>query len=252
MKRTWPSKWVPAGILIVLIGTGVASGSAQHETAKEAVSKVFAKYPEGEQVWPLSEKPVYARVRPLRQSSFEALRRYFSVRRQANVDQFLRALADLVSARDQLAKSRGIVAKWWWPTTDIDRLKVDAVMSRDLLTDRSDNPDETIISKPKVLDGKLELTVKELFTEIGQDRVLGKGKKTSIVGLISESGHWVIDEIASTTVDAYGDTHVDTLSQLLQDATKTLRETEQAIKKLPQKLEVRKGQALRQGSQHEP
>ena len=103
-----------------------------------------------------------------------------------------------------------------------------------------------------MLHGKLEFTVREVFTEVGQDRILGKGKKTSIVELIPENGRWVIDEVTSSTTDAYGDTRVDTLSQLLQNATQTLRDTENAIKKLPQKLEVRKGQALRQSSQHQP
>jgi len=147
--------------------------------------------------------------------------------------------------------NRTITAKWWWPT-GIDSLQVYGVMSGDLLTSRSDNPDQMTISKPKVRDGTLEFTVKEVFTEVGQDRILGKGKKTSIVEVIPENGRWVIDEVTSSITDAYGDTRVDTLSQLLLNATQTLRDTENAIKKLPQKLEVRKGQALRQSSQHQP
>jgi hypothetical protein len=45
---------------------------------------------------------------------------------------------------------------------------------------------------------------------------------------------------------------MDALSQLVRDATQTIRETENAIKKLPQKLEVRKGQALHQRLQPRP
>jgi hypothetical protein len=251
MRRRWVFIWLATGLLAPIIVTAITEGATQQNAAREAVDGVFAKYPERKEVWPLSDLPVYTRVRPLWRSNFEPVRRYFSARQQRNADEFLHALAALLSARDRIAKSRGITAKWWWPT-GIDSLQVYAVMSHDLLTDRSDNPDQITISRPKMLDGKLEFVVKEVFTEVGQDRILGKGRKTSKVELIPENGRWVIDEVTSSTTDAYGDTGVDTLSQLLQNATKTLRGTEAAIKKLPEKLEVRKGQPLRQGSQHEP
>ena len=239
------------GLVASLMVTAIVDGATQQDAAREAVSGVFSKYLERKEVWPLSDLPIYTRVRPLWRSNFEPLRTYFSARQQRNVDQFLHALTGLLSSRDRIAKSREITAKWWWPT-GINSLPVYDVMSRDLLTDRSDNPDQMSISKPEMLNGKLEFTVKEVFTEVGQDRVLGKGTKISMVDLIREDGRWLIDEVTSTIVDANGDTRVDTLSQLLRDATKTLRDTERAIKSLPQKLEIRKGQALRNGLQHEP
>jgi hypothetical protein len=186
----------------------------------------------------------------LQQSTFASLQKYFSHKQRRNVDEFLQALSNLIDTRDRLAKRLGIHEKWW--PTGVDLLKVDAVMSRDLLTDRSDNPDQMTISKPKMLHGKLEFRVREVFTEVGQDRILGKGKKISTVELIPENGRWVIDEVTSDVTDTYGDTRVDTLSGLLQNAIETLRETEHAIKRLPQNLEVKKGQALRQDSQRQP
>lgn len=229
-----------------LAANTVPNGGVRLDTDTEAIRVVFARYPKDKQeVWPISGSRRYTPVRPLQQSTFASLRAYFSNRQQRNVDRVLQALSDLISAKDRLAKRLGIQERWW--PTGVDLMKVDGVLSRDLLTDRSDNPDQATISNPKMLNGKLQSTVKEVFTEVGQDRVLGKGTKISTVDLIPEDGRWVIDEVTSTIVDAYGDTRVDTLSQLLRDATKTLRDTERAIKKLPQKLEIRKGQALHKG-----
>jgi hypothetical protein len=248
MMGRWVLRCFFWGLVASLTITAIAKEAMQQDAARKAVNDVFSKYPERKEVWPLSDIPIYTRVRPLWRSSFEPLRSYFSTRQQRNVDQFLHALADLLSAKDQIAKSRGITAKWWWPT-GINSLQVYGIMSRDLLTDRSDNPDQMTISKPKMLNGKLEFTVKEVFTEVGQDRILGKGTKISTVNLTPEDGRWVIDEVNSRITDAYGDIRVDTLSQLLQAATKSLRDTEHAIQRLPQKLEIKKGQALPKGSQ---
>jgi len=249
--RRWILIYFSWGFAASLTVTVIGEGATQRDTAREAVSDVFSKYAERKEEWPLSDISIYTRVRPLWRSNFESVRRYFSMRQQRNVDQFLHALADLLSARDQIAKSRGITAKWWWPT-GINSLQVYGIMSRDLLTDRSDNPEQMTISTPKMLKGTLKLTVNEAFTEVGQDRILGRGTKISTVDLIPENGRWVIDEVNSKVTDAYGDTHSDTLSQLLREATKTLRDTEGAIRKLPQKLEIKKARALRKGSQSKP
>jgi hypothetical protein len=234
-----------AGFVAGLSASPVPKGTPPVDTGTEAINRIFARYPNGKkEIWPISGYARFTPVRPLQRPTFESLQKYFSHKQQRNVDEFLQALGNLIDTRDRLAKRLGIHEKWW--PTGIDLLKVDAVLSRDLLTDRSDNPDQITISKPKMLDGKLEFIVKEVFTEVGQDRILGKGKKTSTVKLIPDNGRWVIDEVTSSTTDAYGETRVDTLSELLQNATQTLRDTENAIKKLPQKLEVKKGEALRQ------
>jgi hypothetical protein len=252
MKTASVAGYVFAGFVAVLTASAAPKATPSPDTGTEAVNRIFARYPsDKKEIWPIRGYAHHTRVRPLQQSTFASLQKYFSQKQQRNVDEFLQALSSLIDTRDRLAKRLGIPAGWWWPT-GIDLLKVDAVMSGDLLTARSDNPDQMTVSKPKMLDSKLAFTVKEAFTEVGQDRILGKGKKTSTVELIPENGRWVINEVTSSTTDAYGDTRVDTLSQLLQNATQTLRDTENAIKKLPQKLEVRKGQALRQSSQHQP
>jgi hypothetical protein len=163
------------------------------------------------------------RVRPLQQSTFSSLRGYFSSRQQRNVDHFLQALSDLINARDRLAKKLDIREKWW--PTGIDLLKVDAVLTQDLLTGRADNPDQISISAPRSAQGKTEISVQETFTETGQDRVLGKGHRTSLVTLIPERDRWVIDEIKTTTTDAYGDTSTEALTQRLQKAVKRFNTT---------------------------
>jgi hypothetical protein len=209
-------------------------------TAIEATNKVFAKYPTSKQVSPISDHPIYASVRPLLDSTFEPLQKYFSVRQADNIREFLQALSDLIDTRNRLAKKLGINQKWWWPT-GIDLLRVSSVVDQDLLTGRTDNPDKISMSIPRPVGGKLEVTIQEAYTEHGQDRVLGRGYRTSIVTLVPEKDRWVIDEIRTTTTDAYGETRAETLSQRLQNAVKPLRAAERDIKKLPQTLEVRKG-----------
>jgi hypothetical protein len=223
-----------------LAGSDAAKSALPGNTATEAINRVFERYPEGKkEIWPISGYPSYTRIRPVQQSTFAPLRKYFSSRQQQNVDRLLKALSDLIDARNRLAKKLDIHQKWW--PTGIDLLKVDAVLTSDLLTGRTDNPDKMIISRPRALDGKLEFTIQEVFTEHGQDRALGQGHRTSIVTLIPKKDRWVIDEIATSTTDAYGDTRVETLTQRLQDAIEPLRAAESAIAKLPQTLEIRKG-----------
>jgi len=232
--------WVFAGLFAGLVGSGAAKTALPADTAREAIDRVFARYPEGKkEIWPISGYPSYTHVRPVQRSTFGPLRKYFSARQQRNIDQFLQALSDLVNIRDQLAKRLDIDEKWW--PTGIDLLKVDAVLTQDLLTGRGDNPDKISISNPRSVNGKLELTVQEAYTEHGQDRVLGRGHRTSIVTLIPERDRWVIDEIKTTTTNAYGETSAEKLTERLQNAIKPLRAAERDIKKLPQKLEVRKG-----------
>ncbi len=251
MKTASVAGYVFAGFVAALTASAAPKSTPPLDTGTEAVNRIFARHPtDKKEIWPISGYARHTPVRPAQSSTFASLRKYFSHKQQRNVDEFLHALRNLIDARDRLAKRLGIHEKWW--PTGIDLLKVDAVISRDLLTDRSGNPDRMAISKPKMRDGKLEVTVKEVFTEVGQDRILGKGKKESTMELIPENGRWVIDEVTSHVTDAYRDTRVDTLSGLLQNATGTLRETEHAIKRLPQNLEVKKGQALRQSSQHQP
>jgi hypothetical protein len=227
-------------VLVSLTAAQVVDRIPPLSEATKAVNEVFAKYSARKQVLPLSDHPVFTPVRPLSSSLFKPLEGYFSVRQQENVDKFLHALGSLVNTRNRLAQALRITQEWWWPT-GVDRLKVDAVLTQDLLTGRTENPDKMSISTPRPVDGKLEVTVQEAYTEHGQDRVLGRGHRISIVTLIPERDRWVIDEIATTNTDAYGDTRADTLSQRLQDAIKPLHAAERAIEKLPQTLEVKKG-----------
>jgi hypothetical protein len=208
--------------------------------ATKAVNEVFAKYSARRQTLPLSDQRAYTPVRPLSSSSFKALREHFSVRQQQNVDEFLRALSSLVGARDRLAQALGIKPEWWWPT-GVDRLKVDAVLMQDLLTGRTENPDKMSISAPRRADGKLQVTIQEAYTEHGQDRVLGRGYRTSTVTLIPERNRWVIDEIETATTNAFGETTRETLTQRLRNAVEPLLTAESEIEELPQTLEVRKG-----------
>lgn len=242
-------------LVLALLAGSLASTmpdtASSEDKRREAIAKVFARYPSGKkEIWPVSGHPRYAAVRPLQQSTFASLREYFSGRQQRNVDHFLQALSDLIGARDRLAKTLDIREKWW--PTGIDLLKVDAALTQDLLTGRTDNPDKISISRPRPLDAKLEVTVQEAYTEHGQDRVLGRGHKVSIVTLIPQKDRWVIDEITTTNTDAYGDTSTETLTQRLQAAVAHLRAAQRAIERLPQTLEVKKGHALRKDSQPKP
>jgi hypothetical protein len=226
-----------AGLVTGSAGSS-GSNSLSVDTGTVAVNRVFAPYPKHKkEIWPIGGYPRYTLVRPLQQSTFASLRGYFSSRQQRNVDQFLESLSGLINARDRLAKKLDIHEKWW--PTGIDLLKVDTVLTQDLLTGRTDNPDKMSISTARPGDGKLEVTIQEAYTEQGQDRVLGRGHRTSLVTLIPEKDRWVIDEIATTTIDAYGES-TETLTQRLQNAIKSLRATERAIEKLPKTLEVKK------------
>jgi hypothetical protein len=209
-------------------------------TATEPIDKVFRQYPGLKLILPLSDQPVYTSVRPLSSSTVGPLYGAFSVRQQKNIDAFLRAVNSLVDTRNRFAKAVGVEATWWWPT-GIDRLKVDALLTQDLLTGRTDNPDEMTISTPRRLDGQLQVTVDETYTEHGQDRVLGQGHRTSLVTLFRQEGRWVIDEITTTSTDAYGKTSTETLTERLQEAVKPLDDAKHGIESLPQRLKIRKG-----------
>jgi len=240
MKAALVTVYVFAGFVAALAASAAPRGAPSLDTGKEAITKVFAPYPKDKkEIWPISGYPRYTPVRPLQQTTFASLRGYFSSRQQRNVDHFLEALTGLINTKDRLAKKLDIHEKWWPP--GIDLLKVDTVLTQDLLTGRTDNPDRMSISTPMPVDGKLEITVQEAYTEHGQDRVLGQGHRTSLVTLIPEKDHWVIDEITTTTTNAYGETSTEVLSQRLRNAIKPLRAAEHAIEALPQKLEVKKG-----------
>jgi hypothetical protein len=230
-------------VLALLAGSPASTmpkNALSEDSRTEAINKLFAPYPSGKkEIWPISGYPRYAAVRPLQQSTFASLQKYFSGRQQRNVDQFLQALSDLIGARDRLAKKLDIREKWW--PTGIDLSKVDAALTQDLLTGRTDNPDKISISTPRLLDAKLEVSVQEAYTEHGQDRVLGSGHRTSIVTLIPQGDRWVIDEIKTTTIDAYGKTSTETLTQRLRNAINSVLAIKRAIQKMPQTLEVKKG-----------
>jgi hypothetical protein len=239
MKSPLPVIYFFAAAIAALLPSVASKDLVSVDTATEAVNRVFAPYPKGKkEIWPISGDPRYTPVRPLQQSTFASLREYFSSRQQGNVDQFLQALSDLTHARDRLAKKLDMHEKWW--PTGIDLLKVDAVLTQDLLTRRSESPDKMNVSIPRPVDKKLEVTIQESYTEHGQDRVLGPAHRTSLATLIPERNRWVIDEIKTTTTDAYGETSTETLSQRLRKAIKPLRAAERDIQKTPQTLEVRK------------
>lgn len=179
-------------------------------------------------------------MRPLT-SSFESLRRYFSSRQQKNIDEFLRASADLIDKRNSLARRLGIQQRSWWPT-GVDSFQVTTVLSadRDLLTGRTEVPDEIKISSPKIVDRKALIQVTEKFKEHGQDRYLGSGVKTSSVTLVSEHGVWVIDDIVFTTSHPEGATDSKTLTQVIRDSTEVIRTAADTIARLPKNAEIRK------------
>ncbi len=234
--------------LAAAIATAVANGASEQSppqaTAVEAVANVFSTSPAARQERsPLTQQPTTSSVRPLQNSSFEPLRKYFSAGQQRNIDQFLHALSDLASARNRRARLVGILGYGWWPPT-VDDLEVMAVSSKDLLCDRYERPEKITVSPPRRSNGRLEITVHEAFMEHGQDRILGKGKKTSIVILIPENDRWVIDEIVSTLHDS-GGTRIDKLTELLRDGIKPLRNAEREISGLPPP-EVRKANKARE------
>ncbi len=212
-------------------------------SATEAINKVFGQHHKLNLMLPLSDQPVYTSVRPLSSATIKPLYGFFSAQQRMNIDAFVNAVDGLVSTRNRLAKALGIEEKWWWPT-GIDRLRVDALLTQDLLTGRSEKPDEMSISSPKQFSAKLEFAIYETFTEHGQDRVLGLGQRVSIVTLIRQKNRWVIDQIKTTNTDAYGDRSSETLTDRLQDATRILDDTQHAIDSSAKTLEIRKGVKL--------
>lgn len=213
--------------LIILVGPSVGSRGENVrpelpalETASETVRKVFE----------------VKRVRPLERSYFESLRKCFSGRQQHNVDQFLRALDELMAARNRLSENLGIKEEWWWPA-DIGA-EVHIVMKNDPLTDRASIPDEISVSAPTLLDRKVEISVEDRYKEIARDGTDLGGTKTSKVTLIPSDGRWVIDEIIFT-VRQYGKTNVTSLEQILASDAKKLRVARQKI--ADRKVEIRSG-----------
>jgi hypothetical protein len=168
-------------------------------------------------------------IRPLDRSSFDPLRRYFSARQQTNVEHFLVALTDLTTARDQAAARAGIKQKWWWPP-NVD-LEVHLATKDDPLTDRAVVPNKLSISKPRKVENALEITVKEVYTARAQDGTGLGGTKTSKVMLVPQDKRWTIDEI-TFTAHQYGKTEAETLTKILGETTKRLRNARQKITSL--------------------
>jgi hypothetical protein len=193
------------------------------ETASEAVRKVFD----------------VRNIRPLRRSSFEPLRKYFSAKQRKNIDEFLHALDDLIALRNRLAEQVGIKQEWWWPP-DID-IEVHLVMKNDPLTDRATSPDELRISAPELLKAKLAVTVKEVYKETAQDGTDLGGTKTTKVTLVPEHRRWVIDGVVFE-VRQYGKTNTVTLTQILAQETKQLRSTSHKIAN--RQVEIRSAQPV--------
>jgi len=208
--------------------------------ATEAINKVFAQYAPSTLLLPLNDQPVHASVRPLYGSALKPVQDSFSARQQKNIEASLHALSGVVHARDRLANALGIEEKWWWPT-GIDHLKINAILTKDALTGRTENPDEMSISSPKLVNRHLEVTIQEDYNEHGQDRILGHGHRTSLVTFVPEKNSWVIDEIKTTTTDAYGDITTETLTERLHEALKRFDNAKRAIERLPTSIEIRKG-----------
>lgn len=225
---------------LIVMAAGLVNPTPAFTDGVEAINKVFAQFSILNIVLPLSDQPVHTSVRPLCAAAIEPVQNNFSVKQQRNIDAALHALNNLIDARDRLAKALRIEEKWWWPT-GIDRLKVDAVLTQDVLTGRTENPTEMTISSPKFVDKHLEITIQEDYTEHGQDRILGQGHRASTITLIAEKNSWVIDEIKTTTTDARGDTTTETLSHRLREAVKRFDIAKHDIERLPERLEIRKG-----------
>jgi hypothetical protein len=201
--------------LTIAFGTtalGYASGSELPPlaTGSEAVRKVFD----------------VGNVRPLQSSSFESLRKYFSAKQQKNIEEFLHTQDQLIEAKDRLAKQAGIKQQWWWPKGI--GVEVHVITKNDLLTDRSTRPDKLRISAPQLLNAKLEITVKEVYTEMAADGTNLGGTKISKVMLVPENHRWVIDEVAFQTRQ-YGRVKTETLTEILTGETKQLRAAWQKI-----------------------
>ena len=131
MKTASIAGHVFAGFVAALTASAAPKSTPSLDTGTKAVNRIFARYPtDKKEIWPISGYARYTPVRPLQQSTFASLQKYFSHKQQRNVDDFLQALSNLIDTRDRLAKRLGIHEKWW--PTGIDLLRVDAVMSRDL------------------------------------------------------------------------------------------------------------------------
>lgn len=187
-------------------------------TGSEAVKKVFG----------------VRSLRPLEPGSFEPLRKYFSVKLQKDVDQFLRALDTLTATRNRIAAKAGIKQDWWWPANVGADVRV--VTKNDQLTDRGSVPDAIRFSEPILRGRNLEIEVQERYDEIAADGSDLGGKKTATVTLVPEAGHWVIDNV-SFTVGQYGTTKMTTLAEILARDAKQLRIPQEKIEK--QRFEVR-------------
>jgi hypothetical protein len=167
-------------------------------------------------------------LRPLEPGSFQPLRKFFSIKLQQDVDQFLRALNRLTSTRNRVAAKAGIKQDWWWPAdlgTDIH-----VITKNDQLTDRGSVPDAIRFSEPILLDRKLEIDVQERYDEIAADGTDLGGKKSAKVTLVPEEGRWVIDNV-SFTVRQYGTTKMTTLVEILAKDVKQLRVAQKKIEK---------------------
>lgn len=159
-------------------------------------------------------------IRPLEPASFAPLRMYFSARQQRNIDEYLRVLNELTTARNSVAAQAGIKEEWWWPA-DIGT-DVHVVMKNDPLTDRASVPDDVTMAAPRLLDRKLQITVNDTYKEIAGDGTDLGGTKLSNVTLVPADGRWVIDEIVFT-VRQYGKTTVTGLDEILDRNIKQLR-----------------------------
>ena len=166
-------------------------------------------------------------VRPLDSSSFEPLRKFFSVKQQRKVDEFLRALNELVAKRNSLARRAGIDAKWWWPP-NVDTT-VHLITKDDPLTSRGDTPDTLEIGQPEENNKNVEITIKEVYKASALDGSDLGGAKTSRVMLVPENGRWVIDEVIFTSRQG-GRIHTRTLSDILRTDAKRLRDVRHQIK----------------------
>jgi hypothetical protein len=220
-----PESWAAICGVCFLTGPGTAVGGENIRTGlpplaagSEAVRSVFD----------------VKTVRPLDSSSFEGLRKYFSVRQQKNVDQFLDALTNLIATRNRVANRLGIKQEWWWPP-DIGT-DVHIVMKNDPLTDRAATPDKVSLTPSRLVDLKLIIEIKERYKEVARDGTNLGGTKLARVTLIPEGGRWVIDDI-TFTVHQYGKTNVTTLVQILAEDTKQLRNAQQNIAN--RKFEIR-------------
>ena len=206
--------WLYLGLTLLITAPVSASESRknwpQEETGAEIVKKVFD----------------VSRVRPLDPSSFAPLRQYFSAKQRRNIDDILKALDRLVAKRDRVAEQAGMTdSRWWPPGIDLD---VHLLLKGDPLTDRSGLPDTLSISKPRRADNGLEIVATESYIATAQDGSDLGGVKTCYTKLVREDDRWTIDEI-TFTIRQYGRVKTTTLSRILQEKSRRLRELEKRI-----------------------